>query len=196
MASVYAVCEISSNVICPASWLICADFLTCLAMKIYECLRQKVKSNCWCQLACGGGKLLCDNACNPFIRWAIAVNTERYRLLPADGWPNCINPIWTYLPHINQLSGLCCPEETTAKLVHCDSFSPVTAVTMPFFSSTREKEGPIYTVIPSSMRPKGGKPSLIAPWTDSYYTRGHRAAQHSSAPRPIHTRMTCCATHV
>ena len=36
----------------------------------------------------------------------------------------------THLPHITPLCGLCCVEETTAKLVYCDSYPPITAVTM------------------------------------------------------------------
>ena len=40
-----------------------------------------------------------------------------------------LQPHW---PHITQLCGLCCVEEATARLVYCDSFLPVTAVTMEF----------------------------------------------------------------
>ena len=41
-----------------------------------------------------------------------------------------LNPISTHLPHITQLCGLCWVEETTSKLVYCDSFLPITAVTI------------------------------------------------------------------
>ena len=37
-----------------------------------------------------------------------------------------VNPIWTHSPHIIQLCGLCCVEETTDTLVNCDSLLPVT----------------------------------------------------------------------
>ena len=39
---------------------------------------------------------------------------------------------WTDLPHITQLCGLCCLEETAARLVHFDRFLPVTALTIQF----------------------------------------------------------------
>ena len=39
----------------------------------------------------------------------------------SDCLDHAINPVWTYLPHITQLCGLCCVEETTARLVYCDS---------------------------------------------------------------------------
>ena len=40
--------------------------------------------------------------------------------------------------------------------------------------------------LPSSMWPKGGKPSSITPWADSFYMREHRAAQQRSVLGPIH----------
>ena len=39
-----------------------------------------------------------------------------------------VNPIWVHLPHITQLCGLCCLEETPAELYYSNSLPPVTAV--------------------------------------------------------------------
>ena len=48
-----------------------------------------------------------------------------------------LNLIWTHLHQISQLCGLCCLEETTATLVHCDVFLHITAATMHFLLLTR-----------------------------------------------------------
>ena len=50
------------------------------------------------------------------------------------------NPVWTDLPQITQLCDLSCLEETTARLVCCDRFLPVTAVTNAILTSTFTKE--------------------------------------------------------
>ena len=43
-----------------------------------------------------------------------------------------VNPICTDWPHVTQVCGLCCFDETTVKLIYCDSVLPITAVTMQF----------------------------------------------------------------
>ena len=45
--------------------------------------------------------------------------------------------MWTHWLQITQLSGQSCTEETTATLVYCDSFLPITEEIL---GSTREKE--------------------------------------------------------
>ena len=42
------------------------------------------------------------------------------------------NPVWTHLPQITQLCGLCCDEETSTIFVDCACFLPITALTMRF----------------------------------------------------------------
>ena len=51
-----------------------------------------------------------------------------------------LNPIWTNLPQITQLCSMCCSEETTAKLVYCDSSLPVTVVAMQFLFLPGQKK--------------------------------------------------------
>ena len=56
------------------------------------------------------------------------------------------NPFWTCFPQLTQLCGLCCLEETTAKLVYCDSLLQTTAVTIHFLLLTGQKKLCLTTV--------------------------------------------------
>ena len=51
-----------------------------------------------------------------------------------------LDPFQTHYPQITERYGLCCLEETTTKLVDCDCFLRITAVTMhhsPYFRQVR-----------------------------------------------------------
>ena len=53
---------------------------------------------------------------------------------------------------ITQLGGLCCVEDTTAKLVYCDSFLPIKSVTLQFSHEGKKKGATTKTCLFSSRR--------------------------------------------